>query len=209
MPANPILVAAVVFSVIIIIVIIILVVMLTRKPVAVKVTPPPPTTDTTGAADIPPVSLAEQAAATTHPPPTTRVSTTSTTSTPTSPTTNQTTSTSAPVLLLANGERVDGRCGTMFGGAKCGVNRCCSKTGYCGSVDKTCSPTVNDPVFNGPVEYLPTGERTDYRCGPLALGAKCGTNRCCSKAGWCGSPGEIACTATMNIPLYNGPGLVL
>ena len=45
------------------------------------------------------------------------------------------------------------------------------------------------------------GERSDNRCGPTYGNARCGTNRCCSTADFCGGLTETHCTTTRG---YNG-----
>ena len=45
------------------------------------------------------------------------------------------------------------------------------------------------------------GERSDNRCGPTYGNARCGTNRCCSTANFCGGLTETHCTTTRG---YNG-----
>ena len=35
-----------------------------------------------------------------------------------------------------NKERSDSRCGPKFGEAKCGTNRCCSSSNYCGNLNE-------------------------------------------------------------------------
>ena len=49
-------------------------------------------------------------------------------------------------------------------------------------------------------------QRTDHRCGPSFGGAKCGTGRCCSIFGWCGSANETHCGIHQGFnSAFNGP----
>lgn len=74
------------------------------------------------------------------------------------------------------------------------------------------STVVNPVVTAVPapvVTAVPLAERADARCGPGFDNAKCGSGRCCSIWGWCGSAGEAHCTTGINVPEFNGDNAVI
>ncbi len=58
-----------------------------------------------------------------------------------------------------------------------------------------------------PALAVSSGERDDHHCGPDYEGAHCGPTRCCSRFGWCGSPGEDHCGSARGYAgQFDGPG---
>ena len=52
----------------------------------------------------------------------------------------------------AGGERADNRCGPAYANARCGANRCCSTSSFCGGLTETHCTTDRgyNGMFDGP-----------------------------------------------------------
>ncbi|KAI9724921.1 MAG: hypothetical protein M1812_000197 [Candelaria pacifica] len=100
---------------------------------------------------------------------------------------------STPIVARDTTPRIDGRCGSAFGGATCdpaGVyGGCCSSGGYCGTTTAHC--LVSNGCQSGCTASAATAPRADGRCGTAFGGATCDPagayGGCCSSGGYCGT----------------------
>jgi len=120
----------------------------------------------------------------------TKSTTTKTKSTTINTTTSNASSTSHPIST-------DGRCGPKNNNTVCPNNQCCSKYGWCGTLNDYCdtgcqpefgrcssssSSTTTSTHTSSTSTSLPLSK--DGRCG-VDYGTRCPYGRCCSSYGWC------------------------